>query len=73
MTAVGLTVCLTVACCSYPQLMYPVARAFGSPLESELVQCRDAFRQLQVSSSAPIDFNRYPPAMFLRVESLIKI
>ena len=48
MTAVGLTACLSVACCSYPQLMYPLARAFGSPPESELVQCRNAFRQLQV-------------------------
>jgi len=28
-------------------LLYPLARAFGSPSESELVKCRQAFRHLQ--------------------------
>lgn len=28
-------------------LLYPLARAFGSPPESELVKCRQAFRELQ--------------------------
>jgi hypothetical protein len=28
-------------------LLYPLARAFGSPPESELVKCRQAFQQLQ--------------------------
>lgn len=28
-------------------LLYPLARAFGSPSESELARCREAFRQLQ--------------------------
>ncbi len=28
-------------------LLYPLARAFGSPRESELVKCREGFRRLQ--------------------------
>jgi len=30
------------------EALYPVARAFGSPPESELAVCREAFRQLQM-------------------------
>lgn len=33
-------------------LLYPLARAFGSPAESELAKCRQAFQQLQTSLGA---------------------
>src|ERR1017187_1298910 len=48
-----LTVCLsggfglTPAQAGTEMLLYPVARAFGSPSESELALCRVAFKQLQ--------------------------
>ncbi|MCX6943597.1 MAG: hypothetical protein NT173_02340 [Opitutales bacterium] len=43
--ALALVVGLAIAGCQ--QAVYPLARAFGSPPESELALCRTAFQQLQ--------------------------
>lgn len=43
----GLVIALLAVLVNCRVAMYPVARAFGSPPESELAACRDAFAQLQ--------------------------
>ncbi len=44
---VGLAMAVVLAALGCRETMYPFARAFGSPPESELAQCREAFRLLQ--------------------------
>jgi hypothetical protein len=47
-TIVPAVVIAALAVSSCREALYPVARAFGSPPESELAVCRVAFRQLQM-------------------------
>ncbi len=44
---VGLAMAAVLAALGCRETMYPFARAFGSPPESELAKCREAFRLLQ--------------------------